>query len=148
MVWKLAVVDVSDMMGTFRVVPTIDPISSSIVLFTQAVDHRTRGASMSLTPSPEREELRSVVRKFLVAHSDEEQVRRQMDLGAGFDASTWKLMAQQIGIQSLMIPEEYGGAGFWIRRDGDRPRGGRTRAAVRAAAVDGAGHHRTPVCRR
>ena len=67
---------------------------------------------MSLTPSPEREELRSVVRKFLVAHSDEEQVRRQMDLGAGFDASTWKLMAQQIGIQSLMIPEEYGGAGF------------------------------------
>lgn len=67
---------------------------------------------MSLTPSPEREELRSVVRKFLLAHSDEEQVRRQMDSGAGFDGATWKLMAQQLGIQSLMIPEEYGGAGF------------------------------------
>ena len=70
-----------------------------------------------------------------------------MDLGAGFDASTWKLMAQQIGIQSLMIPEEYGGAGFGfgemaivLEEAG--------RAAVRAAAVDGAGHHRTPVCRR
>ncbi len=67
---------------------------------------------MSLTPSPEREELRSVVRKFMATHSDESQVRRQMDRGEGYDLAVWQKMAEQLGVQSLMIPEEYGGAGF------------------------------------
>jgi alkylation response protein AidB-like acyl-CoA dehydrogenase len=60
----------------------------------------------------EQEELRAVVRKFLATHSDEAQVRAQMDSDLGYDTGVWKLMADQIGIQSVAIPEEYGGAGF------------------------------------
>lgn len=67
---------------------------------------------MSLNPSPEREELRSVARKFMSTYADEARVREQMAAGQGYDTDVWKLMAEQIGVQSLMIPEEYGGAGF------------------------------------
>ncbi|KOS56701.1 acyl-CoA dehydrogenase family protein [Rhodococcus rhodochrous] len=67
---------------------------------------------MTLTFTPEREELRTVVRKFFATHSSEAQVRTQMEAASGFDSALWKLMAEQIGVQSLAIPEEYGGAGF------------------------------------
>jgi alkylation response protein AidB-like acyl-CoA dehydrogenase len=65
-----------------------------------------------LTFTSEQEELRAVVRKFLATHSDEAQVRVQMDSDLGYDAGVWKLMADQLGVQSIAIPEEYGGAGF------------------------------------
>ena len=67
---------------------------------------------MALTFTSEQEELRTVMRKFLATHSSESQVRSHMSAEAGFDSGLWKLMADQLGIQSLMIPEEYGGAGF------------------------------------
>jgi alkylation response protein AidB-like acyl-CoA dehydrogenase len=62
--------------------------------------------------TPEQEELRAVVRKFLASYSDETQVRALLDSDLGYDTSVWKLMADQLGIQSIAIPEEYGGAGF------------------------------------
>jgi alkylation response protein AidB-like acyl-CoA dehydrogenase len=65
-----------------------------------------------LTFTPEQEELRAVVRKFLATYSDETQVRSQLDSDLGYDTGVWKLMADQLGIQSIAIPEEYGGAGF------------------------------------
>ena len=67
---------------------------------------------MPLTFTPEQEELRAVVRKFLATHSDEAQVRVQLDSDLGYDTGVWKLMADQLGIQGIAIPEEYGGAGF------------------------------------
>ena len=67
---------------------------------------------MPLTFTSEQEELRTVVRKFLATHADETQVRAQMETPSGYDTGTWKLMADQLGVQSIAIPEEYGGAGF------------------------------------
>jgi alkylation response protein AidB-like acyl-CoA dehydrogenase len=62
--------------------------------------------------SEEQEELRNVVRQFLEAKSPEAAVREQMDTERGFDPDVWKQMAEQLGLQSLTIPEEYGGQGF------------------------------------
>ena len=67
---------------------------------------------MPLRLTPEQEELAAVVRRFLATHSDEAHVRTQMQSESGYDAALWKLMADQLGIQSIAIPEEYGGAGF------------------------------------
>ncbi len=65
-----------------------------------------------LTPTPEREELRAVVRDLLATHSPEAAVRSFLDARQGFDTATWKVMTDQVGIAALAIPEEYGGAGF------------------------------------
>jgi alkylation response protein AidB-like acyl-CoA dehydrogenase len=62
--------------------------------------------------SEEQEELRNVVRQFLEAKSAEAAVREQMETERGFDPDVWKQMAEQLGLQSLTIPEEYGGQGF------------------------------------
>jgi alkylation response protein AidB-like acyl-CoA dehydrogenase len=63
--------------------------------------------------SPEHDELRATVRKFLSKQSDESTVRRLME-SDGHDEQTWKVMAGQLGLQGLAIPEEYGGSGFGV----------------------------------
>src|SRR6185437_17137227 len=35
-----------------------------------------------------------------------------MDTSEGYDPAVWSQMAEQLGLQSLHIPEEYGGQGF------------------------------------
>jgi alkylation response protein AidB-like acyl-CoA dehydrogenase len=55
---------------------------------------------------------RRTVREFLQRHSSEEQVRALMASSPGYDAQVWKLMAEQLGLQGLGIPETYGGSGF------------------------------------
>jgi alkylation response protein AidB-like acyl-CoA dehydrogenase len=62
--------------------------------------------------SEEQEELRNIVRQFLEAKSPETAVREQMDTEQGYDPEVWSQMAEQLGLQSLIIPEEYGGQGF------------------------------------
>jgi alkylation response protein AidB-like acyl-CoA dehydrogenase len=62
--------------------------------------------------SDEQEELRNVVKQFLDNKSSETAVREQMETEAGFDADVWKQMGEQMGLQGLIIPEEYGGSGF------------------------------------
>jgi alkylation response protein AidB-like acyl-CoA dehydrogenase len=62
--------------------------------------------------SEEQEELRNIVRQFLEAKSPESAVREQMETERGFDDGVWKQMAEQLGLQSLIIPEELGGQGF------------------------------------
>jgi alkylation response protein AidB-like acyl-CoA dehydrogenase len=62
--------------------------------------------------SEEQEELRTIVRQFLEAKSPEAAVREQMETERGFDEAVWKQMAEQLGLQSLIIPEEFGGQGF------------------------------------
>ena len=51
---------------------------------------------MPLIFTPEQDELRTVVRKFFATHSDEAQVRAQMDSDSGYDTAVWKLMAEQL----------------------------------------------------
>jgi len=56
--------------------------------------------------------LRSAIRGYLERHSPISEVRRLMETSEGFDVPAWRHMAEQIGIQGLAVPEEYGGQGF------------------------------------
>lgn len=67
---------------------------------------------MNFAFSDEQEELRKVVRQFLENKSSETAVREQMDTEQGYDAAVWSQMAEQLGLQGLAIPEEYGGSGY------------------------------------
>src|SRR6476660_5647934 len=67
---------------------------------------------MSMTFSSEQNELRSSVRRFLEQKSSSAEVRRLMETTEGYDPSVWSQMAEQLGLQGLAIPEEYGGSGY------------------------------------
>jgi alkylation response protein AidB-like acyl-CoA dehydrogenase len=62
--------------------------------------------------SEEQEELRRLVRRFLEEKSPETEVRRLMATTEGYDPAVWRQMADQLGLQSMIIPESHGGAGF------------------------------------
>ena len=67
---------------------------------------------MNFAFSEEQETLREFVRQFLENYSPETTVRELMETDTGYDAETWSMMAEQLGLQSLIIPEEHGGQGF------------------------------------
>ncbi len=67
---------------------------------------------MNFAFSEEQEELRKAVRRFLEDKSPETEVRRLMDTTDGYDPAVWSQMAEQLGLQGLIIPEEFGGSGF------------------------------------
>lgn len=67
---------------------------------------------MALITTAEQEELRSVIRDFLERYSSEADLRKQIDNDPGYDTQAWRTAADQIGMQGLAIPEEFGGAGF------------------------------------
>jgi alkylation response protein AidB-like acyl-CoA dehydrogenase len=62
--------------------------------------------------SEEQEELRQTVRRFLEDKSPSAEVRRLMETVEGYDEAVWKQMGQELGLQSIHIPEAYGGQGF------------------------------------
>jgi len=59
----------------------------------------------------EQEELRALARGFLADTSSTARVRALVDGGAARDDEVWRQMAEQVGLQGIAIPEEYGGAG-------------------------------------
>ncbi len=67
---------------------------------------------MNFAFSEEQEELRQTIRRFLEDKSPSTEVRRLMETVDGYDEAVWKQMGQELGLQSLHIPEEYGGQGF------------------------------------
>ena len=67
---------------------------------------------MNFAFSEEQEQLREAVRRFLEAKSPETEVRRLMETTEGYDPAVWQQMAGELGLQSLAIPEAYGGQGF------------------------------------
>jgi alkylation response protein AidB-like acyl-CoA dehydrogenase len=67
---------------------------------------------MNFAFSEEQEELRRSVHRFLEDKSPVSEVRRLMETTDGYDPAVWDQMANQLGLQALAIPEEYGGAGF------------------------------------
>jgi alkylation response protein AidB-like acyl-CoA dehydrogenase len=70
---------------------------------------------VNFTFSDEQEELRRTIRRFLDDKSPSTEVRRLMETPEGYDEAVWKQMAQELGLQGLAIPEEYGGQGFtWV----------------------------------
>jgi alkylation response protein AidB-like acyl-CoA dehydrogenase len=65
--------------------------------------------------SEEQDQLRDAVRRFLEAKSPSTEVRRLMETDEGYDPAVWSQMANELGLQSLHIPEDYGGQGFtWV----------------------------------
>jgi alkylation response protein AidB-like acyl-CoA dehydrogenase len=62
--------------------------------------------------SDEQEELRRSVRRFCEDKSPESEVRRLMETTEGYDPAVWEQMANQLGLQGIAIPEEYGGSGY------------------------------------
>jgi alkylation response protein AidB-like acyl-CoA dehydrogenase len=69
-------------------------------------------SAMNFAFTDEQEELRKTVRSFLENKSSEEAVREQMETEDGFDAAVWSQMGEQMGLQGLSIPEEFGGSGY------------------------------------
>ena len=67
---------------------------------------------MNFAFSEEQEELRRTVRRFLEDKSPSAEVRRLMETTEGYDPAVWGQMGEQLGLQGLAIPEEYGGSGY------------------------------------
>lgn len=67
---------------------------------------------MSIVWSAEQEELRKIVRQFCENRSSEADVRALMQSETGSDPDVWSQLANQLGLQGLAIPEQYGGSGF------------------------------------
>ncbi len=72
----------------------------------------TTGVPVNFAFNEEQEELRSTTRKFLEGKSSETAVREQMDTERGYDEAVWRQMGEQMGLQGLTIPEEFGGSGY------------------------------------
>jgi alkylation response protein AidB-like acyl-CoA dehydrogenase len=68
--------------------------------------------SMNFAFTEEQEELRKTVRQFLEAKSSEAAVREQMETEHGYDAAVWSQAGEQLGLQGLIVPEEFGGSGY------------------------------------
>jgi alkylation response protein AidB-like acyl-CoA dehydrogenase len=67
---------------------------------------------MDFSFTPEHDELRHTVRKFLEDKSPEAAVRRLMMSERGYDPDVWSQMAAQVGLPGLVIAERFGGAGL------------------------------------
>jgi alkylation response protein AidB-like acyl-CoA dehydrogenase len=67
---------------------------------------------MILGVTEEQEELRASVRRFLADRAPITAVRELMETTDGVDASVWRQAGEQLGLQGIAVPEEYGGAGF------------------------------------
>ena len=67
---------------------------------------------MDFAFSPEQEQLREVVRRFLGQKSPEAEVRRLMETPAGYDRAVWQQLARELDLLGIIIPESYGGSGF------------------------------------
>jgi alkylation response protein AidB-like acyl-CoA dehydrogenase len=67
---------------------------------------------MKFSFSPEQEEFRSNLRRFLTDRSPPKEVRRLMETDAGWERDGWRKLNETLGLTALRIPEAYGGAGF------------------------------------
>ena len=67
---------------------------------------------MNFAFSDEQEELRRTIRRFCEERSPSTEVRRLMETPEGFDEVVWKQMAEELALQGIHVPEEYGGQGF------------------------------------
>src|SRR4051794_17448087 len=72
----------------------------------------TEDEQMDLTFNEEQEQLRLSLRRFFEARSPESEVRRLMATTEGYEPAAWRQMAEQLGLQGLIVPESYGGSGY------------------------------------
>jgi alkylation response protein AidB-like acyl-CoA dehydrogenase len=62
--------------------------------------------------SDEHAELRATIRRLLELRSPETAVRSVLDSEHGYDPGLWRLMADQLGLHGLGLPEPFGGSGY------------------------------------
>lgn len=67
---------------------------------------------MEFALTDEQVELQKELRRFLTKYADETAVRAQLDDPSGYDRELWKRMGNELMLQGIAIPEEYGGSGF------------------------------------
>jgi alkylation response protein AidB-like acyl-CoA dehydrogenase len=67
---------------------------------------------MDFSFTPEQDDLRQTVRKFLEDKSDEQTVRKLMTSELGYDREVWTQLAEQLGLVGLIVPEAHNGAGL------------------------------------
>lgn len=67
---------------------------------------------MDFSLSEEQNELVKTLRAVLDRHAPSAAVRAAAETEAGFDPQLWRVLSEEIGVASLAIPEEFGGAGF------------------------------------
>jgi len=67
---------------------------------------------MNFALSEEQEAFREGLRRFLAEASPPAEVRRTMATPEGVDRGLWKRMAEELGLQGLLVPEAEGGQGF------------------------------------
>ncbi len=67
---------------------------------------------MDFAFTPEHEELRQTIRRFLQDRSPEPVVRRTMVTEQGYERDTWQAMAEQLGLPGLLVPDHLGGTGL------------------------------------
>jgi len=69
---------------------------------------------MRFALSEEQSELAAAVRGLVARRAGSLDLRAAIESPAGYDTELWEALCQQIGVASLAIPEEYGGAGFTL----------------------------------
>jgi alkylation response protein AidB-like acyl-CoA dehydrogenase len=67
---------------------------------------------MDFAFSEEQEEFRGTLRRFFEEKAPSTEVRRLMETPEGYEPGVWKQMAEEMGLQGVHIPEQYGGQGF------------------------------------
>ncbi|WP_104054344.1 MULTISPECIES: acyl-CoA dehydrogenase family protein [unclassified Arthrobacter] len=67
---------------------------------------------MDFSLTDEQNELVKTLRAVLNRHAASAAVRSAAASAVGYDTELWRTLAEEVGVASLAIPEEYGGAGF------------------------------------
>ncbi len=67
---------------------------------------------MNFAFSPEQEEFRDVLARFVEQRCPIEKVRRAIESEPGYDTGAWQQMVEELGLAGIAIPEAYGGQGF------------------------------------
>lgn len=66
---------------------------------------------MNFAFDADQEQYRSSLRRFFEQKGTLAQTRADMTAGDGFDRQHWLLLAEQLGVQGLLVPEKFGGSG-------------------------------------
>ncbi|WP_206682464.1 acyl-CoA dehydrogenase family protein [Dietzia sp. SLG310A2-38A2] len=65
-----------------------------------------------ILPTPERDELRTVVAQFVARHGSHEAVRQSTESDTGYSEARWRKLNEELQVAALAVPEHLGGHGF------------------------------------
>ena len=71
-----------------------------------------------MTPAPEHDDIRRVVRDIFDKHSDHDAVRRVVETPAGHDEDLWGILCAHMDVASMALAEDRGGLGYGLPEQG------------------------------